>query len=206
MSTQFANDAPPHAHAERPLIARVIHRLAVPIILGWLGVVVLLSVAVPSLEVVGQERSVSLSPNDAPSFEAMKRIGKVFNEGNSDSAAMIIVEGNQPLGDDSHRYYDGLIRRLRADKAHVQSVQDFWGDPLTASGAQSNDGKAAYVQVNLAGNQGEPLANESVEAVRKIANSAHTSSNSTSSTEARTVSVRSDSTCTSIPRGSDADS
>ena len=172
MSTQFANDAPPAAHAERPLIARVIHRLAVPIILGWLGVVVLLSVAVPSLEVVGQERSVSLSPNDAPSFEAMKRIGKVFNEGNSDSAAMLIVEGNQPLGDDSHRYYNGLIRRLRADKVHVQSVQDFWGDPLTASGAQSNDGKAAYVQVNLAGNQGEPLANESVEAVRKLVNSA----------------------------------
>ena len=48
------------------------------------------------------------------------------------------------------------------------SVQDFWGDPLTAAGAQSNDGKAAYVQVNLGGNQGEPLANESVEAVRKI--------------------------------------
>ena len=122
MSTQFANDAPPDAHAERPLIARVIHRLAVPIILGWLGVVILLTVAVPSLEVVGQERSVSLSPNDAPSFEAMKRIGKVFNEGNSDSAAMLIVEGNQPLGDDSHRYYDGLIRRLRADKAHVQKI------------------------------------------------------------------------------------
>ena len=41
-----------------------------------------------------------------------------------------------------------LIRKLRADK-HVQSVQDFWGDPLTAAGAQSNDGKAAYVQMNL---------------------------------------------------------
>ena len=51
------------------------------------------------------------------------------------------------------------------------SIQDFWGDPLTAAGAQSNDGKAATVQVNLAGNQGEPLANESVEAVRKIVDS-----------------------------------
>jgi len=148
----------------------MIHRFAVPIILGWLGIVVLLSVAVPSLEQVGQERSVSLSPTDAPSFQAMKRIGKVFNEGNSDSAGMIILEGNQPLGDDAHRYYDSLIRKLRADQ-HVQSVQDFWGDPLTASGAQSNDGKAAYVQVNMAGNQGEPLANESVEAVRKLVNS-----------------------------------
>ncbi len=170
MTTKFANDAPLRTHTERPLIARLIHRLAVPIILGWLGIIVLLSVAVPSLEEVGQERSVSLSPHDAPSFEAMKEIGKVFKEGSTDSQAMLILEGNQPLGDDAHKYYDVLIRKLRSDP-HVQSVQDFWGDPLTASGAQSNDGKAAYVQVNLAGNQGEPLANESVEAVRKIVNS-----------------------------------
>ena len=84
---------------------------------------------------------------------------------------MIVLEGDKPLGDDAHRFYDTLIRRLRDDKAHVLSIQDFWGDPLTASGAQSNDAKAATVQVNLAGNQGEPLANESVEAVRKIVDS-----------------------------------
>ena len=65
-------------------------------------------------------------------------------------------------------YYDNLIRQLNADTTHVQHIQDFWGDPLTASGAQSADGKAAYVQLNLAGNQGEALANESVDAVRNI--------------------------------------
>ncbi|WP_416362296.1 RND family transporter [Mycobacterium sp.] len=146
----------------------MIHALAVPIILFWLAVVVILSVFVPSLEVVGQERSVSLSPTDAPSFVAMKRIGQAFNEGNTDSSAMIVLEGDKPLGDDAHRFYDTLIRRLREDKAHVLSIQDFWGDPLTAAGAQSNDGKATTVQLNLAGNQGEPLANESVQAVRKI--------------------------------------
>jgi RND superfamily putative drug exporter len=101
----------------------------------------------------------------------MKRIGHAFNEGDTDSAAMIVLEGNQPLGDDAHRYYDAIIRKLREDKTHVLSVQDFWGDPLTAAGAQSNDGKATTVQVNLGGNLGEPLANESVEAVRKIVDS-----------------------------------
>jgi RND superfamily putative drug exporter len=149
----------------------MIHTFAVPIILIWVAIAVLLSMLVPSLEEVGQERSVSLSPTDAPSFVALKRIGGAFNEGQTDSSAMIVLEGNQPLGDDAHRYYDTMISRLREDKVHVLSVQDFWGDPLTAAGAQSNDGKAATVQVNLAGNQGEPLANESVEAVRKIVNS-----------------------------------
>ncbi len=155
-------------HAERPFLARMIHTLAVPIILFWVAVTVLLGMFVPSLEEVGQERSVSLSPSDAPSFVAMKRIGHVFKEGETDSSAMIVLESNQPLGDDAHRFYDVLIRKLRADTRHVLSIQDFWGDPLTAAGAQSNDGKAVTVQVNLAGNQGEPLANESVEAVRKI--------------------------------------
>ncbi|WP_156765545.1 MMPL family transporter, partial [Mycobacterium sp. 1245499.0] len=41
-----------------------------------------------------------------------------------------------------------------------------WGDRLTAAGAQSPDGKAVYVQLNLAGNQGTTLGQESVAAVR----------------------------------------
>ena len=154
MSTTFTA-LPGDKHAERPFIARMLHTLAVPIILFWLAIAVILSLFVPSLEEVGQQRSVSLSPNDAPSMVAMKHIGHVFKEGETDSVAMIVLEGEKPLGDDAHRFYDTLIRKLRADKAHVLSIQDFWGDPLTAAGAQSNDGKAATVQVNLAGNQGE---------------------------------------------------
>ena len=98
----------------------------------------------------------------------MTRIGEVFKESNTDSVAIIVLEGEQPLGDDAHQYYDEIIRQLNADTKHVQHIQDFWGDPLTAPGVQSADGKAAYVQLNLAGNQGEALANESVEAVRNI--------------------------------------
>lgn len=61
-----------------------------------------------------------------------------------------------------------MIDKLTADTKHVQHVQNFWGDPLTAAGSQSADGKAALVQVYLAGNQGESLANESVDSVRRI--------------------------------------
>ena len=103
-----------------------------------------------------------MAPNDAPSLQAMQRIGKEFKEFDSNSSVMIVLEGDQPLGDAAHKYYDGLINKLEADTKHVEHIQDFWGDPLTASGAQSADGKAAYVQVYLAGNQGESLANESV--------------------------------------------
>ena len=70
---------------------------------------------------------------------------------------MIILESDKQLGERAHRYYDGLVKELQADPKHVQHVQNVWGDPLTAAGVQSRDGKAAYVQLNLAGNQGSTL-------------------------------------------------
>ena len=154
--------------AGRSGVARAIRVLAVPIILGWVLLTVVTNVAVPSLEKVGEEHTVGLSAKDAPSMVSMKRIGADFEEFDSDSNAMVVLEGEQPLGGDAHRYYDGLVDQLEADTAHVQHVADFWGDPLTASGAQSTDGKSAYVQVYLRGNQGESLANESVAAVRDL--------------------------------------
>src|ERR1700755_3602551 len=154
-----------------PMIPRFIRLFCVPILLGWLALTVLMNVIAPQLEVVGEAHAVSLAPNDAPSLQAMQRIGRDFQEFDSNSSAMIVLEGEQPLGDAAHKYYDGLVDRLEADKKHVEHIQDFWGDPLTASGAQSADGKAAYVQAYLAGNQGETLANESVEAVRDIVKS-----------------------------------
>ncbi|CQD21478.1 MmpL5 protein [Mycolicibacterium conceptionense] len=151
-------------------IARWIRRFAIPVIVGWIALLAFLSATVPPLEVVGQMRSVSMSPDEAPSVIAMKRVGKVFDEFHSDSSAMIVLEaqGDGKLDADAHRFYNDMVDRLEADKKHVEHVQDFWGDPLTEAGAQSNDGKAAYVQVYLAGNMGEALANESVEAVQKL--------------------------------------
>ena len=140
----------------------------VPIVLFWLAVAALTNALVPQLETVGEAHNVALSSPDSPSLQAFKRIGKVFDEFDSDSAAMIVLEGDQPLGADAHRLLRRLIQRISQDTKHVQHVQDFWGDPLTAAGSQSTDGKAAYVQVFLAGNQGEALSHESVDAVRDI--------------------------------------
>jgi putative drug exporter of the RND superfamily len=168
-STDAPTDAFPQAQPpKRARIPRFIRLFAVPIILVWIAIIAVLNTVVPQLDEVGKERAVSMSPMDAPSMISMKRVGELFKEGDSDSNVMIVLEGQQPLGDDAHAFYDQMISKLEADDKHVQSVQDFWSDPLTATGSQSNDGKAAYVQVKLAGNQGESLANESVEAVQKI--------------------------------------
>ena len=155
-------------HTTPPFVARTIHRFSVPIILAWLAIAVIVAIGVPPLEKVEKEHSVSLSPNDAPSFKAIKRMSEDFKETNSDSVAMVVLEGQQSLGDDAHRFYDHLIRLLEADPNHVQHIQNFWGDPLTAAAAQSTDGKAVYVQLNLAGRPASTMANQSVESVRAI--------------------------------------
>jgi RND superfamily putative drug exporter len=155
-------------HVPRPALAGTIRRLAVPILLLWVGLAAVSNIAVPNLEDVAKAHNVSLNSPDAPSFQAIKHMGKVFHEFDSDSAAMVVLEGDKPLGDDAHRFYDALVRKLEQDTKHVEHVQDFWGDPLTAAGSQSKDGKAAYVQVYLAGNQGDALANESVDTIRDL--------------------------------------
>ena len=160
-------------HSARPMVARAIRLLSIPIILGWLIVTAVTNTLVPQLEMVGKEHSVSLSPLDAPALIAMKRLGSQFQQFDSDSMAMIVLESDQQLGDEAHRYYDDLVHQLEQDTKHVQHVQNYWGDLITAAGSQSTDGKAAYVQVNLAGNQGETLGNESVAAVRDIVDRSH---------------------------------
>jgi len=164
-------------HPRPPFIARTIRRFSLLIILAWLLLTVIStlaavggkwSAAIPSLERVAEKHSVSLMPKDAPSVQAMRRIGQDFKESNSDSSAMIVLEGQQPLGEDAQRYYAGLVRDMRNDPEHVEHVQDLWGDRLTSSSVQSPDAKAAYVQVNLVGDQGTPLGDQSVAAVRNI--------------------------------------
>ena len=153
---------------KRPLVARLIYRLSVPIILAWLAIVVGLTIAVPSLDHVAATHSVSVDPTDAPSYVAAKRLGEIFGQNDSISGATIVLEGEKPLGDDARAYYDHLIRQIEADPAHVQGVQDFWGDELTRGAAQSPDGKAAYVNVGLVGMPGEAASIASLAAVNQI--------------------------------------
>jgi putative drug exporter of the RND superfamily len=152
----------------RPFVPRTIRRLALPILLFWVALAAITNIAVPQLEEVGKTHNVALNSPDAPSLKAIKRIGQVFGEFDTDSSAMVVLEGDKPLGEDAHRFYDEMVRKLEQDTKHVEHVQDFWGDTLTAAGSQSSDGRAAYVQIFLRGNQGSAQANEAVGAVRDI--------------------------------------
>ena len=157
-----------HTAGQLFIAARTIRWLSLPIILFWVGVAVVVNIITPQLQEVANVRSVSLSPSDAPSVIAMKRIGKDFQQFDSDTMTMVLLEGQDKLGADAHRFYDTLIGKLSEDKAHIEHIENFWGETLTAAGSQSADGKAAYVLMNLAGDQSTSQATESVAAVRRI--------------------------------------
>ncbi|EUA54136.1 MMPL family protein [Mycobacterium intracellulare 1956] len=157
-----------HTKPHRPFVGRMVRIFSLPIIVFWVLVAVGLGILTPSLDAVAATRSVPISPTNSDSYRAMLHIGKVFQQYDSDSTAMVVLEGKDKLGDAAHKFYDKIVAKLEADHQHVQNVQDFWSDPLTAAGSQSVDGKSAYVQIFLNGPQGTTPSHESVAAVRDI--------------------------------------
>ncbi len=153
---------------KRPFVPRMVRILAIPIIAFWALLAVSTNTFMPQVERVAEELAGPMVPHYAPSQRALLRIGEKFQESNSTNLTMLVLEANRPLGDADHHYYDDLVRRLKQDPRHVQYVMDLWGKPLTAAGAQSLDGKAAYVLLRLAGDIGQMQANISVNAVRDI--------------------------------------
>ncbi|MBI3692181.1 MAG: MMPL family transporter, partial [Mycolicibacterium aromaticivorans] len=113
-----------HTKETRTRVPRTIRALAVPIILVWVAFTAAVNLLVPQVEKVGMANAVSMSPQDAPAVIAAKRIGQKFQESTSDSIAMVVLVGDQPLGDAAHRYYETLVEKFNTDKKHVQHVQD----------------------------------------------------------------------------------
>lgn len=157
-----------HGKDRRTGFPRTVRTLAVPIILIWVAFTAATNLLVPQVEKVGMANAVSMSPQDAPAVIAAKRMGAKFEESTSDSIAMVVLVGERPLDESAREYYRSLVAKFEADSKHVEHVHDFWGDMITAAGVQSSDGKAAYVQLNLAGDQGSTEGNHSVDAVREI--------------------------------------
>ena len=153
---------------KRPFLPRMVRLFAIPIIAFWALLAVSTNTFMPQVERVAEELAGPVVPHYAPSQRSLLAIGAKFQESNSTSLAMVVLEANRPLGDVDHHYYDELMRRLLHDTKHVQSAIDLWGKPITAAGAQSLDGKCTYVLLRLAGDIGQMQANESVAAVRDI--------------------------------------
>ena len=123
--------------AKRPVIARTVRLLAIPIIVFWGLVAVTTNTFIPKVEDVAAELAGPMVPTYAPSQVAMLRIGEKFHESTSTSLTMVVLEADRPLDERDHQYYDDLMQRLKHDTQHVQYVMDLWGKPITAAGMKA---------------------------------------------------------------------
>jgi putative drug exporter of the RND superfamily len=154
---------------KRPRAAKLARRFALPIVLFWVLAAVLTNVLVPSIEENTKANAKALVPRDSPSSQAALVQGSAFRESDYTSAVVIFFETEgRKLGDQDHQYYNELVRRLRSDRQHVQSLLDLWGKPVTKSGQQSADGEAATLTVRPAGDTGDATSSRSIEAIRDI--------------------------------------
>lgn len=154
--------------AQKSLFARMIRKYSILVVLAWVAFTVVINVVVPQLEPVTDANQGPLVPLDAPSSKALIHIGESFQESDSNSLAMVILEGDHKLNDADHKFYDVLASKLENDKKHVQYVMNLWGQGTTAAGVQSSDGQAAYTLVRVAGDQGSTVSDESIRAVREL--------------------------------------
>ncbi|BDD83121.1 putative membrane protein MmpL [Tsukamurella pulmonis] len=152
----------------RSRFARFLYACSLPVIGVWLVLAGVLNLTVPQLESTVTAHAQSFLPDEASSVQALVKMGKYFGGGGSNNFVYVLLEGDEPLGDDARTYYNGLLTRLTADTEHVGSAMDLWSNADLAPVAESRDGKVAYVLVNLTGNMGTALAMESTQAARDI--------------------------------------
>lgn len=153
----------------RPLFARILRVLAVPVVIAWILAAVAVSVFVPSLEKATEENAQAMVPRDTPSSQSTLVQGEAFKETEFTGAGVIVFETHgRKLGDQDRRYYNELVGKLRADTEHVQGLLDLWGDRVTMSGQQSSDAEAATLTVYPAGDLADAQSSKSIAAIRKI--------------------------------------
>ncbi len=149
-------------------IARFCSRFAVLIIGLWVLAAAAGNLLVPQVETTAHIHARGFLPADAPVNLAGVQMDQQFHDGSGGNLNYLVLEGDHALGIPERAYYDRLLSTLRADTADVDSVMDLWSDPVTASGAQSTDGKAVYTMLRIRGELGAAKANAALDAVRRI--------------------------------------
>ena len=136
---------------------------------AWLGLAIALALTLPQLETVVRQQSVDPVPRDVASFQSLDRMGKAFGEVGSTTTVIVAMESPGGLTPQVRQRYSVMVDKLRADSGQVELVRDLLADPATARQATSDDGKAWYLPVGVAGTLGSPRAAEAVQSVRDIA-------------------------------------
>ncbi|MGV0836958.1 MMPL/RND family transporter [Mycolicibacterium thermoresistibile] len=128
------------------------------IVIGlWIGLAVVLTATVPPLQEVAAKNPVSVLPDDAPVMVTTREMTAAFEDSGGDNLLLVVMTDDDGLGPDDEEAYAKLVSALDAESNDdIMMMQDFITTPQLREVVASEDGKAWYLPINLAGGWATP--------------------------------------------------
>lgn len=151
-------------------LARVVLRRPWWVVVAWLVLAAVLSVAAPPLMKLASDRNQELLPADSAVMVATREMTKAFHEPGIQNIALVVLTDEQGLSKADEDVYRTLAGRLHDDARDVVMVQDFISQPPLREVMASKDNKAWFIPVGIRGELGSPESNDAYKRVVDIVN------------------------------------
>lgn len=142
------------AHAGFAALGKFVVRRPFMVIATWVGLALVLFLAIPSLLDVSSRHPPDFLPADSSTLIAGNAMKNAFRESDAGNVAIVLLTNDQGFSKDDEDVYRRLVDKLNADTANVKSTQDFIHIPELRQVMVSKDGKAVQLPVSLYGNMG----------------------------------------------------
>lgn len=134
----------------------------------WVALAAGLLLTFPSLTQMARERTVAVLPSNAPAVVTARQMNQAFHESGTDSVLLVVLTDEKGLGPVDEDTYRTLVDKLRQDTRDVVMLQDFLSIPPLREVMTSEDHKAWYLPIRLAGAMGSPQFREAYPRVADI--------------------------------------
>ncbi|HEX7321924.1 MAG TPA: RND family transporter [Mycobacterium sp.] len=149
-------------------MARIIVRRPLVVIGLWVALAATVLLTLPPLMQVVREHMVEILPQNAPSMVTARDMAQAFHEPGSQNVAVLVLTDEHGLSRADDDVYRSLVDRLKQDRGDVIGVQDFISTPPLREVTESNDHKAWFIPISIAGKLGSPQANDAYAHVADI--------------------------------------
>ncbi len=125
------------------------------IVIGfWIVLAAVLTLALPPLSVIVGQKQAAMMPDDSPMMVATRQMVEAFHDKGTDNVILAVLTDDKGLSPADEDTYRTLVGKLRQDTADVVSMQDFLSSPDVRKVLSSQDNKAWYLPISLAGHAG----------------------------------------------------
>ena len=137
-----------------PRLGKLVTRQPIVVIGFWIVLAAVLSLALPPLAVVIGQKQAAIMPDDAPVMVATRQMIEAFHDKGTDNVVLVVLTDDKGLSPADENTYRTLVDKLHHDSANVVSLQDFLSSPEVRKVLSSQDNKAWYLPISLAGHAG----------------------------------------------------